>query len=99
MEIYLTEEPEESIEERRRLWEAEDKVIRVMNRAIADGVLTKAERAEIEEAKKELRGVIEGDGIITDSEKKILEKVDKTFHMILKIEKDFISSYWKTRKK
>lgn len=92
-------DPEPTEEERRRLWEAEDKLMKIMQDAISDGILTKAERAEIDEAIKELRKIIEGDGVITESEKKVLEKIDRTFNMVLKIEKDFVSSYWKTRGK
>ncbi|UCH89140.1 MAG: hypothetical protein JSV49_00380 [Thermoplasmata archaeon] len=70
-----------------------------MNDAIADGILTKTERAEIDEAIKELHKIIEGDGVITDSEKQVMEKIDRTFNLVLKIEKDFVSNYWHTKKK
>ena len=97
--IQLTDEDEEIDEERRRLWEAQDKIIQIMNEAIGDGILTKTERAEIDKAINELKKIIEGDGVITDDEKAVLEKVDKTFNLVLKIEKDFVSTYWKTKKK
>jgi hypothetical protein len=90
---------EDDDEERNALWEAEEKIVKIMQDAISDGILTKAERAEIDNAVKELRKIIEGDGVITDYEQEVLEKVDKTFNMVLKIEKDFISSYWKGKKK
>ena len=86
-------------EERKRLWEAQERIIQIMQDAIADGILTKAEREEIDKAMKELQQVVEGDGVITEEEKEVLEKVDKTFNLVLKIEKDFVSTYWKTRRK
>ena len=90
---------EEADEERKRLWEAQEKLIQIMQDAIADGILTKTEREDIDNAMKELRKVVEGDGVITDEEQEVLEKVDKTFNLVLKIEKDFVSTYWKTRRK
>jgi hypothetical protein len=97
----LTEEDEaEPIdEERQRLYDAEDKIIKIMQDAISDGILTKAERAEIDNAIEEIRKIAEADGVISESEKRVMEKIEKTLSMILKIEKDFISTYWKTKKK
>jgi len=96
MGIKLTED---SDEDRKALWQAEEKIIKIMQEAIADGILTKGERAEIDNAIKELRKIIEGDGVITDYEQAVLEKIEKSLNMVLKIEKDFISSYWKKKKK
>jgi Holliday junction resolvase RusA-like endonuclease len=90
---------EEADEERKRLWEAQEKIIQIMQDAIADGILTKTERADIDNAVKELRKIVEGDGVITEEEQEVLEKVDKTFNLVLRIEKDFVSTYWKTRRK
>jgi uncharacterized protein YPO0396 len=97
----LAEETEEEQidEERRKLWQAEERIIKIMQDAISDGILTKAERAEIDGAMKELQQIVEGDGVITESEKIVIAKIERTFNMILKIEKDFISTYWKTKQK
>ena len=93
------DEPKVDEEERKKLIAAEEKIIKVMQDAIADGILTKEERAEIDMAVKELQEIVEGDGVITESEQKILDKIERTFNMLLKVEKDFISTYWKHKKK
>jgi hypothetical protein len=93
----LADEEDKIDEERQKLWDAQERIIEIMHKAIGDGILTKTEKAEINASIAELNKIVEGDGVITDEEKAVLEKVDRTLNLVLKVEKDFVSKYWKTK--
>ncbi|MCK5560104.1 MAG: hypothetical protein KAJ51_05900 [Thermoplasmata archaeon] len=81
---------EETEEDRKLLKELEDKILDTMKKAIADGILTKEEKENIERLTKQLHEVVEGDGVITESEEAVLKKVETTSKLILKIEDEYL---------
>jgi hypothetical protein len=81
---------ESTEEERQLLKELENKIMDSMKKAIADGILTKEEKENIERLTKELHEVVEGDGVITSDEEAVLKKVETTSKLILKIEDEYL---------
>ena len=81
---------EETEEDRQKLKELEDKIIDTMKKAIADGILTKEEKENIERLQKQLHEVVEGDGVITPHEEEVLKKIETTSKLILKIEDEYL---------
>lgn len=64
-----------------------------MKRAIADGVLSKEDKAYIIKRTNELQEFVRTKGKITTEEEQILNKIHVTYNLIMRIEKDYLNQY------
>lgn len=64
-----------------------------MKKAIAEGVLSKKDKARIDEKTEELRSCITKKGNLTTEEEQILHKIETTYNLIVKIENEYLNQY------
>lgn len=71
----------------------QNRLIKDMKRAIADGVLSEHDKAYITKRTAELRNYIGTKGNLTTEEEQILNKIETTYNLINRIEKDYLNQY------
>jgi hypothetical protein len=75
------------------LLEKQDQLLEDMKNAIADGVLSQQDKNYISAKTEELRESILTKGILSDEEERILRKIQTTYDLIMKIEKEYLNQY------
>ena len=64
-----------------------------MRRAIAEGVLSRQDKDHILARTEELRTHIQQKGKLTSEEQQVLHKIEVTYNLIMKIEKEYLNQY------
>ena len=75
------------------LLKMQNRLMTDMKKAIAEGVLSKQDHAYIMQKTTELRKYIGQKGKLTTEEEQVLHKIETTYNLILRIEKEYLNQY------